>query len=214
MENAKEDPEHVHRRQLGERLSKLRRDIDYTQEMVASQLNKSRSAVAQWERGHTSPSHTECIALARLFSTSPAFIAFGANEGSTARQIDIVNYLPGREAEVIDRLMLPEQTVLDMGLPASASLRAYRLPFDEGKWRRGDLLIIDESYQELTRSNEHILIAGTAVPMMAIVTASPPLKSDVFDLIIRGRPVALPRDLIPVIGRIVGSVSLSEYRQL
>lgn len=56
--------------QITERLIKLRKEHNLSQEQLADELGVSRQAVSKWERGEASPDTDNLIALAKLYDTS------------------------------------------------------------------------------------------------------------------------------------------------
>ncbi len=62
---------------IGNRISELRKQHNYSQEYVAEQLDVSRQAVSKWEQNQTSPDTNNLIALAELFGVSVEYIATG-----------------------------------------------------------------------------------------------------------------------------------------
>lgn len=55
---------------ITERLVRIRKEHNYSQEQLAEELGVSRQAVSKWERGEASPDTDNLIALARLYNTS------------------------------------------------------------------------------------------------------------------------------------------------
>lgn len=55
---------------IAERLAKLRKEHNFSQEQLADELGVSRQAISKWERGETSPDTDNLIALAKLYNTS------------------------------------------------------------------------------------------------------------------------------------------------
>jgi transcriptional regulator with XRE-family HTH domain len=62
---------------IGQRISKLRKDLGYSQEYVAERLDVSRQAVSKWETDASAPDTYNLIALAELFDVSVEYIAIG-----------------------------------------------------------------------------------------------------------------------------------------
>ena len=52
---------------LGERISQYRRSLGVSQEELGARLGVSRQAVSKWEKGLSSPSTANLIALAKLY---------------------------------------------------------------------------------------------------------------------------------------------------
>ena len=59
---------------FGEKLSKLRKESNYTQEQLASVLGVSRQSVSKWETGDALPEITKLKALAELFEVTTDFL--------------------------------------------------------------------------------------------------------------------------------------------
>ncbi len=55
---------------FGRRLRNLRKSKNWLQEDLANRLGISRSAIAQWERGHREPDFNTALTLARMFEVS------------------------------------------------------------------------------------------------------------------------------------------------
>ena len=52
---------------LGEKISKLRKENNYTQEQLAEVLNVSRQAISKWESNITYPETDKLIRISELF---------------------------------------------------------------------------------------------------------------------------------------------------
>ena len=55
---------------LGDKLSKLRKENNYTQEQLADLLGVSRQAISKWESNITYPETDKLIRMSELFSCS------------------------------------------------------------------------------------------------------------------------------------------------
>ncbi len=62
---------------LGERISDLRKQRNYSQEYVAQELDISRQAVYKWEKDLSSPDTAHLIRLAEIFGVSVEYLATG-----------------------------------------------------------------------------------------------------------------------------------------
>lgn len=72
---------------IGQRISKLRKGLGFSQEYVAEKLEVSRQAVSKWENDTSAPDTYNLIALAELFGVSVEYIATGKqNEPSYLSQ--------------------------------------------------------------------------------------------------------------------------------
>ena len=72
---------------IGQRIKKLRRERDITQEQLAAYLNLSASAVSQWECDRVLPDISQLPLLANLFEVS-ADVLLGIDVDSKAKKID------------------------------------------------------------------------------------------------------------------------------
>lgn len=75
---------------LGDKLKKLRRDRDLTQEEVATHLGISFQAISKWERGDGYPDITMLPTLANYFQVSVDEL-IGMDEISSANKLDEIN---------------------------------------------------------------------------------------------------------------------------
>lgn len=74
---------------IGQRIKKLRRESDITQEQLAEYLNLSASAISQWECDRVMPDISQLPLLANLFEVS-ADVLLGIDVDSKAKKIDEV----------------------------------------------------------------------------------------------------------------------------
>jgi len=65
---------------IGNRIRTLRKQLNYSQEYVAEQLDVTRQAVSKWEKDLTSPDTDNIIQLAKLLNSTVEYIASGRNE--------------------------------------------------------------------------------------------------------------------------------------
>lgn len=65
---------------LGERISDLRKQRNYSQEYIAQELDISRQAVYKWEKDLSSPDTAHLIKLAELLGVSVEYLATGNTE--------------------------------------------------------------------------------------------------------------------------------------
>ena len=75
---------------IGEKLKKLRRHRDLTQEEVATHLGISYQAISKWERGDGYPDITMLPALANYFAVSVDEL-IGMEEITSASKLDEIN---------------------------------------------------------------------------------------------------------------------------
>ena len=62
---------------IGNRIRTLRKQLNYSQEYVAEQLNVTRQAVSKWEKDISSPDTNNIIQLAQLLNSTVEYIASG-----------------------------------------------------------------------------------------------------------------------------------------
>ena len=166
-------------KKVGERIRECREKADVTQEYLAKQMQISRSAIAQWESGTTTPSLTSLQDIARLMHTTPEYLAFDIRDGvrtvyrSPEREgmhtVSIVAWGDGPDDVTIKgELALDEDYARDVSLTGSSeSLRAMDIAtrglvpdFD-----RGDRVIIDVSATKPAQPGIYVYWNGISVSM-------------------------------------------------
>lgn len=65
---------------IGNRIRTLRKQLNYSQEYIAEQLDVSRQAVSKWEKDLSSPDTDNIIQLAKLLNSTVEYIASGKKE--------------------------------------------------------------------------------------------------------------------------------------
>jgi len=65
---------------IGNRIRTLRKQLNYSQEYVAEQLDVTRQAVSKWEKDLSSPDTENIIQLAKLLNSTVEYIASGKKE--------------------------------------------------------------------------------------------------------------------------------------
>lgn len=76
---------------LGDKLSKLRKENNYTQEQLASVLGVSRQAVSKWESNITYPETDKLIRMSELFNCSLDYLLKEEEETDSRSQSDTEN---------------------------------------------------------------------------------------------------------------------------
>lgn len=69
---------------LGDKLVKLRKDINYTQEQLAEVLGVSRQAISKWESNITYPETDKLIRMSKLFHCTTDYLLLEENNSSQA----------------------------------------------------------------------------------------------------------------------------------
>ncbi len=70
---------------FGEKLSKLRKENNYTQEQLADVLNVSRQSVSKWESDLAYPETEKLIKISELFNSSLDYLMKDTNENYTSK---------------------------------------------------------------------------------------------------------------------------------
>jgi transcriptional regulator with XRE-family HTH domain len=73
---------------VGGRIRSAREQANMTQQDIAKIMGLSRSAVAQWETGVTSPSVQRTYDIAKLIGTTPQWIAFGISDKARIEYVE------------------------------------------------------------------------------------------------------------------------------
>lgn len=76
---------------LGDKLSKLRKENNYTQEQLAEVLGVSRQAISKWESGVTYPETDKLIRISELFDCSLDYLLKDVEEAECSQQADSEN---------------------------------------------------------------------------------------------------------------------------
>ncbi len=88
---------------LGDKLSKLRRDNNYTQEQLAGVLGVSRQAISKWESNVTYPETDKLIYMSELFNCSLDYLLKEKEEiyrkPQTADTASLKKYIKERKSE-------------------------------------------------------------------------------------------------------------------
>ena len=98
---------------LGEKLSKLRKEYNYTQEQLADILGVSRQSVSKWESDIAYPETEKLIKISKMFECSVDYLL---NEGATEKEgAPSSEKAPSFDIKKIFRERKSEKTV--MGVP-------------------------------------------------------------------------------------------------
>lgn len=71
---------------LGDKLSKLRKENNYTQEQLADILGVSRQAISKWESNITYPETDKLIRMSELFNCSLDYLLKESEESDNKNQ--------------------------------------------------------------------------------------------------------------------------------
>lgn len=68
---------------LGDKLSKLRKENNYTQEQLADVLGVSRQAISKWESNITYPETDKLVRMSKLFHCTTDYLLLDEDEMDT-----------------------------------------------------------------------------------------------------------------------------------
>ena len=71
---------------LGDKLSKLRKENNYTQEQLANVLGVSRQSISKWESNIAYPETDKLIRISELFNCTLDYLLKDAEETSNSKQ--------------------------------------------------------------------------------------------------------------------------------
>ena len=74
---------------LGDKLSKLRKENNYTQEQLADVLGVSRQAISKWESNITYPETDKLVRMCKLFHCTTDYLLLDEDEMDTDEEQNI-----------------------------------------------------------------------------------------------------------------------------
>ena len=74
---------------LGDKLSKLRKENNYTQEQLADILGVSRQAISKWESNITYPETDKLVRMCKLFHCTTDYLLLDEDEMDTDEEQNI-----------------------------------------------------------------------------------------------------------------------------
>ena len=77
---------------LGDKLSKLRKENNYTQEQLADVLGVSRQAISKWESNITYPETDKLVRMSKLFHCTTDYLLLDENEMDTDEEQNVSEY--------------------------------------------------------------------------------------------------------------------------
>ena len=106
---------------MGEKMQKLRKQKNWSQETLAEKLGVSRQAVSLWERGESMPEIDKLIPLARLFGVTADYLLDDTQEAPSEKPQPSVPHQQPENPHFVQAF--PFATLLDCaGLLCSAPL--------------------------------------------------------------------------------------------
>ncbi len=132
---------------IGNRIKKLRKEMNFTQEYVAEKLNVSRQAVSKWEKDISNPDTNNIICLAELLDSSVEYIASGKNEKTQSNHKIRVSKEQKKRLWIISLIVL----LLIVGLSIAGYIYTRPVKWDAGACGGGyGTWIFDKYNRELT----------------------------------------------------------------
>lgn len=194
---------------VGERIRDLRDAKELTQKDIAKYLGKSRSSIAQWEGGNAFPDLMDFNRLAVLLNTTPQYLAFGVSDAATtAVLVPVVDY--SDNGKRVGKMALDRSFLKRLGVEKEGHLKAYALPRDRmlGEYRRGDLIIVDESVKQPDAiGGDTFLFEVEGSPQVVTVLKHPKHSNSwVVTYGNQRRPFEL-KGKLPIIGKIISVVT-------
>ncbi len=84
---------------LGEKINRLRRESEMSQEKLAEKLNVSRQAVSKWELGSAVPELENVLAIARLFDVTCDYLMSDEMEEISSKNLVNQNEIPANHGK-------------------------------------------------------------------------------------------------------------------
>ena len=92
---------------MGEKMQKLRKQKNWSQETLAEKLGVSRQAVSLWERGESMPEIDKLIPLARLFGVTADYLLDDTQEAPSEKPQPSVPHQRPENAHFVQAFPLP-----------------------------------------------------------------------------------------------------------
>ncbi len=96
---------------LGERIQNLRKEKNYSQEMLAEQLEISRQAISKWEGDQVLPEIDNLIKLSKIFKVSIDYLLTG-QESIFIEKVAKTNYQIDQKTTNIISIIASSATIL------------------------------------------------------------------------------------------------------
>lgn len=206
---------------FGERLKELRYEHNINQAGLAKLLDLTRSTVAQWENGNSTPDNSWIYKIAKMFNTDPRVLAFGPYTSEDAARIvletkqtliPIIKYGQSiKDIEIVGRWFIPDTTFegkVDREDMKDLSMVKIQSDSMAPDYKRGDLVAINTNDNKLHPEGDflHWTGLGASVNYMHIIPGAKSAKSaeiEVRDNTGNAPYVTAAKDL-KILGRVVG----------
>lgn len=101
---------------LNERIKKLRKDLDLTQQEFANRLGTTRNNIAGYEVGRRSPSEAVISLICKTFNVSETWLRTGKGEMFVPAPTDALDtFIRERNLSASDRILIEKFAALDAG---------------------------------------------------------------------------------------------------
>lgn len=136
---------------IGTRIKNLRKELNYSQEYIAEQLNVSRQAVSKWEKDLSSPSTDNIIQLAKLLNCTVEYIASGKKEETKDNYVKKENNKFSKKQKKIIVIVISILIFFTMTFSIILYIHTRPVEWDSGACSGGYVTWIFDKYnQELT----------------------------------------------------------------
>jgi transcriptional regulator with XRE-family HTH domain len=139
---------------IGENLKRLRKEMDMSQDDIASRLNTARPVISNWERSVAEPSASQLVKLAQVLGVSVDALVSSNGDGKKVVVLD-TSMLIKRPAivkellEKFDELIIPSAVIDELN---NQKDQAARL------WLKRRALLVMHIIDELRDKNKKIMI--------------------------------------------------------
>lgn len=196
---------------VGKRIKKLRDAMGFSQDFLAQRVGKSRPSIGQWEIGGSYPSLSDFVNLARVLESTPDYIAFGTKpkpvpeKAPEGVRIPVMDY-SAKTAVRTGELIVGRDFYARLATNIAPKITAFVALTDgllDGS-REGDVLFIDERATEIVDGAAYL----TQGPWNQVIKVAASETEGVWNVTRAGSSRSVEvRGAIPVVGRVVGTMS-------
>lgn len=202
---------------MGARIRKCREEAKVTQEGLANRLKISRSAIAQWESGTTTPSITSLIDMAEFLRTTPEYLAFDITsevrtifrspEREDMHTIDVIDWGDKPDdVQVKGHFALDQEYLQEIAASGNPdSIVAFDVPTKspvEGV-ELGDRLLIDTSDTKVRRMGTYVLWNGFSADIVSLRVITDEKGKPAIEVTEAGHVQVMPAEHVKVLGKVV-----------
>ena len=132
---------------IGNRIKNLRRQLNYSQEYIAEQLNVSRQAVSKWEKDISSPDTNNLILLADILNTTVEYIASRKTVDESSSKKEEKRKISKKQKRLII-IIVSVVLFLTISLSIIGYIRTRPVEWDSGACSGGYVTWIFDKYRE------------------------------------------------------------------